>query len=148
MSAKEDLKLDKYNLELEAERQASLLGQYSEDLSEAEKDLNRLKNKLNVEESEIAYSVRKEGKTPHGVKATVDAVREYVAIQPEVIELQEKIEDKRYEVNMLKSAISALEHKKSMITNLVKLQIQGYYNANGPGTKADAAGDSIQDQLN
>lgn len=123
-----DKLIDKYNLDTENARLPGLVYDYSAALAEEEKELTFLQNKLKVDYAKKAYDIQLAGKTPHGVKATRDVVDGYVSMDYEIIGLEESIAAQQHKVKLHKAALEAILHKKTSLSNLVRLQTMDYFN--------------------
>lgn len=140
----EDIVLNKYKLEDECEKHSGIYHYYSELLSTQKAKLDVEKDKLVMMESEIELEVRKN--PPEDIpKLTESSIKSYLGQHPVLIEQRNKINDIKKEIYHLDTAVTSLEHKKSMISYLVTLYSMKYYSA--PNTdKRTSRQDDIQDE--
>jgi hypothetical protein len=148
LDLKEDLQIDEYNLEQEAVKHASLLYDYSEELSDQKDALGRAELDLQVTEAQKAYEIRK-GIYPRaeGIKVTNDVVSELITTDPEVQTKRQAVLDLKRIVGKFAAAVNSIEHKKSMIKNLVDLFIHNYYNDVTPSKPRGTKGKNVDSQI-
>lgn len=132
----DDIKINKYKLEEECEKQASIYFYWAEKLAEAKTRLDEAvdKSKLISAQSEMAirknwddkYSNKYGKQTENGIKAVLE-------IEMEVS--RQNIRDAQSEVNILQASVNALEHRKYELDNLTTLLVKGFYAAPNGGRR-------------
>lgn len=117
-----DARINRFALELEAERQPSLMAEWGERLANAKKDRDNKEINLKTVMAEKGNHFRETL-----AKATADAVKDSVLASPEVQTAQRELVEADYLVSMLYSAVNAIEQKKGMIEALQKLYLGNYF---------------------
>ena len=120
-----DVGLDRFALELECEKQASIFMYWSEKLADAEKEVRRLSMRLDYTKSKLSYDIRKQNKSDK--KLTEGMVSAEIEINEEVLKINEDLLKAHHTVGILSGAIKGLTQKKSEIDNLRALLISGFY---------------------
>ena len=142
----EHLKLDKFNLEKEACQQASIYQYYAQMVADKQKELDH-KN-LQYENAEADFKIEIKCQNP---KLTIDQVASCVAKDSSLYEKRSQIIEIKHELATLKTMVTALEQKKSMIEVEVKLQNNALYQQNsdiGDHSSAEWAEETLRKQLN
>lgn len=120
----DELTVDKYNLDVEAEKQSRLMLEWSVALAVASKERDKLKEQSAAKKAELigrGHAGENTGKnTDAGLKAWVESHPEYTILSNQLVEAEEH-------VNLLFAAKNAIDHKKSMIETIAKLWLGGYY---------------------
>jgi len=138
----EEIKVDRYNLEVLLEGQAELYGKYAKAWAEAVAEREKLARRIKIEkdklkeiEAELDAMVRvdweeygfKKAPTESAIRSWIILQSEYKIQQKEIYRLDlEKIECFRIE-NRLDGAKYAFDHRKSSLEGLTKLMLGGYY---------------------
>lgn len=117
-----DVRLNRFALELEAERQASLMAHYGGELAEAKNARDKCRIELDVLKAEKANHYRQSL-----AKATVDAVKDAVTADLEVTAKEREFADCTRLVDLTYATLNAIEQKKGMIETLSKLYLANYY---------------------
>ena len=123
-----DLEIDALTLDIELLEQPQKYFKYSEELSEANRELDRLKLKYEIMQAKLDIKIRTK-LTQEGVKATENLIRSTVVQETEFSTISNELSDQKKEVDILSSGVKAFEQRKSSIENLVKLQAQNYFAA-------------------
>lgn len=122
--------IDPDKLEEEIFSQPGLYMEFSEIYSEAEKKREKLKNKLEILEADLDFRIRSKPEM-FGLESlksvTESLVKNTIQRQDEVQALNEKIIQANYDLNRVKFAITALEHKKKMLEKSVDLYNGQYF---------------------
>jgi len=146
----EDLKINRFKLEDEAENQPSLFYHYSEIASEARENRDKAKAKLKETEARIGLDYRS-GKRVSEAKLTEASIAAAVDTDPEVMEARKKYLSAEAELGKAVSAEEAMQQRKAMIGHLVQLYTMQYYSkphgSRGDGAEAEAS-DAVNDALN
>jgi len=146
---KEDVMINRFSLEEESEKQASLFYYWSELLVDARNDRDRAKGKYKQTMSQAQLDYRSGVKELES-KLTEKAIEAAVECDKDVIVARNAFFEAEKEVNRLEAAVNSMGQKKSMLGHLVQLFTQQYY-ANPSGskyTKQDDASDTMNKKLN
>ena len=127
MNFKENLEIDAFNLDSEWLNQPCRFFDVSEQLADAKKELDLVKLSLEVTEAEL-YKDVKENPDNYGLdKVTEKAIDACVKDSNKYKDAVKEVIDKKHEVDIFSSAVTAFEHRKKALENLVYLQTQQYY---------------------
>lgn len=128
-SFKELMNIDQMALDQEWLHQPGLFMRYASELSEASRDCDKQKEKLETVKSELMLDISKDPEK-YGLQKTTQALMDATlqTMEDYQKEVQEYI-DKKYEKDMLLNAVRALEQRKSALENLVKLHGQNYFSS-------------------
>jgi len=126
MNFEDDLKIDEDSLNMECIRQPKLYMQYAEQVAEAERALNNSKLTLDVARANTDSDIRKDAKEK-GEKVTEAIVATKILADECIIKQMEVVNNYRKNYSILQSAVKAMDHKKTMINNLVSLWIGSYF---------------------
>ena len=135
MSYESDMHIDEDALDVELLEQPSLMAKYSRLLAESKRDRDLAKEALDLKKAEINLDIRDHPQDYKLEKVTVDAVEACILMEDEFKAAQKELNDTNFEVNVLQGIISAIEHRKSALENLVKLYGQNYFS--GPAIPHD-----------
>jgi hypothetical protein len=127
MSYEEDMYIDESALDIELLDQPSLMAKYSRLLAEAKRDRDIAKEALDLKKAEINLDVRDHPQNYSLEKVTVDSVEACILQQDDYKEALKELNDANYEVNVLQGVVSAIDHRKSALENLVRLYGQNYF---------------------
>ena len=126
MNFENDLKIDQDSLDMECIRQPKLYMQYAEQVAEAERALNNSKLTLDIARANTDSDIRKDAKEK-GEKVTEAIVANKILADKDIIKQMEVVNNYRKNYSILQSAVKAMDHKKTMINNLVSLWIGSYF---------------------
>ena len=121
--------IDLNYLEFEAARQPKLYYQISKELADKKAELDEVERGLSLLHADLAKRVRSNpGKygldekklTETGIKSVVMTIKKYT----DRLAVESKL---KYEIDLLKGVLNALEHKKRMIEQEVTLHGQNYF---------------------
>ena len=133
-----DLQIDHDALDVEWLRQASLFMKYAIEATEARTKLDRAKERLDVVRAELGMIVRNElAKT--GGKTTEAVVNSAIIQKSAYQDATEDVIQKKYDMDLLISAVKAFDQRKDALENLVRLQGQQYFA--GPSEPRDLGGE-------
>lgn len=118
-----DNTLDIHNLGEEVTRQSSRYHRWSREWANSVLDRDRVKNLLEAKRYEIEVSIR-DSSPSKLTEATVKALTE---LDKEVSKLRDDLIDANYNVNQLQVAKIAMEQKKDMLDNAVRMYQTGYW---------------------
>jgi BMFP domain-containing protein YqiC len=122
MNVDNDLNIDEDNLEMEWLRQASLYAKYSELVAESEYKMNHTKEKLEILESNLDIDIRKSNS-----KITENNIKSQIKIDEGRVGLNNLYLKRRKEFFIVSKILTALEHKKKALENLVSMNLNIYY---------------------
>lgn len=123
----EDVQVDKYALDLEAERQPHLMQKWLDLLTQAQAELSRSKEVMNNIDAKLFLQAKTEGVPELGQKPTEATVKAWVHSQPDYKKAQRRKRKAENDVQYLQNARSILEHRKAMIKVESDLWICGYF---------------------
>jgi len=126
---KDSFEIDQNRLNWECVRQPKLYLKYAEELAEAKQALEEAKTALEVIKADLSLSIRKDPDTYGLDKITEAVVSSTITLQQKCIEQNQEVIDKKYDVDMLQSAVITLDHRKRMIESLVTLHGQNYFSS-------------------
>jgi uncharacterized protein (UPF0179 family) len=126
MGYQQDKQVDFNNLHFEWVRQVDLAHDYGVELAEASKAVNNAEEVVKVEEAKAANRVR-ESYAASGGKVTVDQVKFDTVLDPKYTEAREAIIKLRYELDLVKAAVKAIDDKKRALENAVVLFTREYW---------------------
>ncbi len=131
-----DLEIDKYALDAECMDQPRRFIHWAELLAEATAMKDRSDQALEVTKAQVEQEVRINPEAFGIDKVTEAAIKSHTTTHPKVIKAYEEWVQAKYQVNILFAAKEALEQRKSMLENLVKLFLSGYWS--DPKIKGEA----------
>lgn len=127
--------VDKHALDEEWEKQAALYEKYALLLAEAKEVLNKRKAKLDLITAEVGHNARK-NPARFGLDKITDATIKDAVLRSKQHQKGMRLRIKaQHRVDVLEATVSALEHKKKALENLVYLHGQSYFAA--PKFKGD-----------
>jgi hypothetical protein len=132
----DDIKINKYKLEEECEKQASIYFYWAEKLALAKTLLDEAIDKSKLIAAQTEMAIRKnwddEYLAKYG-KSTENSIKSVLEIKME--ESRQNIRDAQSEVNILQASVNALEHRKYELDNLTTLLVKGFYAAPNGGRR-------------
>lgn len=124
---KKDLEIDKYALDAECMDQPRKFMEWSENLADAMAELDRADQKLDVKKAQVEQDIRKDPDKYYVDKVTDASVKAAVTVDGQVKEAHEAWVQAKHQVGILMAARGAMEQRRSMLENLVKLFLSGYW---------------------
>lgn len=124
-----DFTPDRDALDEEWVRQPELYHQYAVDLADARLDLEEKKNKLEVIRAELDKDIRTSPEDYELQKITETAISATILTQSRYTKGLERVNKARHRVDVLTAAVTALDHKKKALENLVYLHGQDYFSS-------------------
>jgi hypothetical protein len=142
LNFKEQLKLDKHNLDLCAIEQPELYAKWATEWADAVNRRDRMKDKLSVIRSECDAAVR-EIPARYGwdnpLKTPTEAfINSAVTGHPDMVTANEDYLSAVHEANLLEVAKQSFEQRRRMIEILVQLYVSSYFSGNKDFDKAYA----------
>jgi hypothetical protein len=142
----EDIQINKYKLEEECERHSGMYFYWAQKLADAKSELNRAEDKLKLTNADRELFLRSHWNDDKYGKMTEGGVKAVLECDSKVIEQKATVNKAQEEVNSLNAAVSALEHRKSELDNLVTLLVKGFYSAPNGG-KREGVNESASREL-
>jgi hypothetical protein len=142
---REDVKINRFKLELECSDHSSVYLYWSEQLTEYKAKLDEIKTRMDYKGAEVELELRKN--PPEGLKVTESAIMAMIKTNKEINNLAQEFNEARKALNLLSAAVVSLEHRKSMLENLRHLFIAGYYSRAGDGTPKQSGSDQAEDTM-
>lgn len=119
-----ELNIDPDALDVELVRQPGLYFRYSKMLAEAEKKVSSFKDELSMVRADLDKEIRSNAgdkkPTENQITNAINADERYGVANAKLIEAL-------YEMNVIQGAVRAMDHRKSALSDLVKLQGQSYF---------------------
>lgn len=123
---KDDLSIDKFNLDKELVSQAQLFMSYGEDHAEAVAERDLLKRRLEVERAQKALLIRKQPDEYGFTKVTDKAVEALIDTDKDIVALENIFIEARKQVMILDTAKEAFDQRRSTLIMLCKLYLGEY----------------------
>jgi len=120
-----DLKLDELDERLL--EQAKLAYETGRELADAKNELEQAKAKLDVVRAEVEREITENPQAFGLAKTTVSAISAAVETDKRVRGMREDLLDKKHIVDLIGAKMTALEHRKRALENLVALHGQQYF---------------------
>jgi DNA-binding transcriptional LysR family regulator len=122
-----DIAIDEHRLDEEWVRQPRLYHVYSLKTADARWAMDQAKAHFELVQAELDAAIR-DDPLGYGLEK-ISEVRLAACIvkQPEYLEALEALNNARHKVQVFQAAVSALDHKKGALENLVKLRLAEYY---------------------
>lgn len=119
--------LDKHQLDEEWINQPELYYVHSTNLTEAKRDYELSKSKLELVSAEIKMDIRKNPSNYGLDKVTEDAIKTALVLSNEYKEQDKATIESKYKVDSLQAIVDALDHRKKALENLVHLFGMNYF---------------------
>lgn len=129
-----DISINKFKLDEECLSHSAIYARYAQAQAEAKTLVSMAKDNLELTQAE-RYDVIKENFEKDGIKATIPMMEKAVLCDEEVIKAKKKVREAEDVYAKLSVSVSAFEHRKSELDNLVKLYCAGYFST--PSSSAD-----------
>jgi predicted nuclease with TOPRIM domain len=124
---KEDIKINRYRLERNAQEHSSVYLHYAEKLAEAKTEFNNAKDNLDYIKATTEMKYRKMKELPDNLKKVEASYSNLVHTDDDVLKAKIRITKAKEELDLMEAAVRSLEHRKDQISNLTKLWLGGYY---------------------
>jgi len=149
---KENIKIDKYSLDLEFEKHPMLYHEFAMDMVGAEDEKDQAKDKLELLRAQLDVQIRDNPKKFGLEKITEAAISSTILQTNEYKEAQEYYNNTVGNLRILRIAVESLNQKKVALENLVKLYLGEYYSKEAPReikeNAAERVADFIHEDLN
>lgn len=123
----QDVQIDENALDVEWLKQPSLMIKYARFVAEARKLEDIARERLEFIRAKLDQKIRKDPEGYGLSKITETAIQNCIVQQPEYIAANREASDARYEYDIAKGVVQAIDHRKSALENLVKLHGQQYF---------------------
>ncbi len=123
------LQIDRHRLDDECVEQPRLYFHYAAELDNARHELDRAKAMLELVDAELDLAIRSDPESFGLTKITESSLRSMIVVQVKHVKAQEKILRAKDNVNILGTAVSALDQKKKSIEGLIQLQLANYFSS-------------------
>jgi len=122
-----DLQVDPDNLDREWIGQPRMYFRYAEELATARKIWDMAKVELELVKAELSLSIRSDPEKFGLAKTTESSISATVLLQPVYVKAQREVIELKYLMEVLSSAVTSLDHRKSTLQNMVQLRLANYY---------------------
>ena len=135
-----DLGINKYKLDEECLSHSVLYYRYGELLADAKNEVGVLTDALKLKMGEANTGIRNRF-IQKDQKFTEAVITSEVEKDTGVIEAREDLRKAELTYARLQAGVSAFEHRKSQLDNLVKLYVSGYFSTPSPGGTKETIND-------
>ncbi len=123
----EDLYIDDQALDFEWLDQPNLMFKYTRLHAKAKKELDRVKEKMDMVIAELDRDIRSNPGVFGIDKITETIIRNTIILQKKYTKVKKELIEAQYEVHMIGGAVSAVEHRKQALENMSKLLALEYF---------------------
>ena len=138
-----DLSIDKYKLDDECLSHSVLYYRYSEMMANAKNEVGILADALKLKMGEANVEIRNRF-TKKEIKFTEAVINAEVEKNEEVIAAREELREAEVNYARIHAGVSAFEHRKGQLDNIVRLYCAGYFSTPSSAGKPK---DSINEQV-
>lgn len=124
--------IDKFNLDQEWIDQPRLYFTYAERLAEAREKYERMVSQRDLVEAQLDRDIRKNPMDYGLEKITEPAVEKAVLLDKGRMKAHEAVVRAKYTVEVLAAKVTALDHRKKALENLVSLFLANYFSEPKP----------------
>lgn len=142
MDYEKDLKIDRYNLELEWERQPQLYVKWAENHADAILERDRKKESLDLLKAELYMEIVKKHLEKGDKKPTESMIANLILQHKDFKVASERYLEFKRDAEYLAGAKEGMQHKKTALEHLSRLFINSYYAE--PNIPSDAKVDSFE----
>ena len=126
-SIKEDLRVDIYNLHIEAQLYPALVEKWGTRLAEAKEEIKQAKDKLDMVYADLDFKIRNDPDEYEVKKVTNETVKSAIMRETEHQQANENYLKACKNVDIIQVACNTIDAKKSTIKHEVELYIAGYF---------------------
>lgn len=126
-------------------KQSSLFQYYGKLAVNAKREAAQAKLRLKQATSEKELSIREKAQKD-GAKITENQIKAMLGVDSDLITLENELIDAEATAGLLENARWAMDHKKSMIDDAVRLEVSGGFNGGIEGAIADGVRLSIKNK--
>ena len=142
LNFEQDLSIDKYKLDQECVTHSALYYRYSELVANAKNQVGVLQDNLKLIMGEVNIAIRNK-LTKDEIKITEALVNAEVEKSQKVSDAREELREAELNLARLQAGVSAFEHRKSQLDNLVKLYCSGYFSTPNTSGKKDSINEQV-----
>jgi hypothetical protein len=107
--------------------QPKLYLQYAKQLADTRRDLDQAKSELDLCRAELDKMIRTDPGEYKIDKVSEKAIENCIVTQTEYVEAMDKVLDAKHAVDINQAFVTALDHRKRALENLVDLHGQSYF---------------------
>lgn len=122
-----DIHPDQHKLDEEWVNQPQLRFRYGAELADARKRLTEAKAAMTITEAELEMAIRESPEKFDLPKVTEAAVKATVLIQEEYQACRQLVINTQHDVDIIEAAVTAIDHRKHALQDLVSLYLSGYF---------------------
>lgn len=122
-----DVKIDPDALDVCWLEQADLMRRYAVHAAQTERELDNAKEALDTGKAEIEMLIRADPASWGLEKVTEGAIQSTIQLQDQYEELNTRYIDAKYEHNVARAAVRAIEQRRAALENLVQLLKASYF---------------------
>ena len=122
-----NLTIDRLRLEEEWVRQPNQYHNWAVLAADAQAEYDTAKSRLEVVKAELYRDIRDDPDGYDLTKVTEVALNNTIPLQPEFQMAVKRVNEAKHDLEVVKAAVDALEHKKRALTMLVELWTKEYY---------------------
>lgn len=119
--------IDREQLDTEWMRQAELFFKHASRLADAKRDLESVRAEQEVTYAELDQAIRANPEQYDLKKISEGAIKQAILSQGKYSEINIMVGQLKHKVDILQAAVSALDHRKRALENLVELWSQDYW---------------------
>lgn len=119
--------IDRNKLDLECEQHADVFFNACVELTEAKERVELLERLYKKKRGEIFIQMKKDPIMFNLDNASDKTCEQYLLNEPELVQLEERLLSLQSEVAIRQAFVSALDHRKRMLSDLVTLHGQSYF---------------------
>ncbi len=123
-----ELKIDREDLDSEWLSQPQLYFRYAKKVIEAEDELSKVKEKLDICTAELDAKIRERAKL-NDEKITEKLIENKIIKDEDHSMALKEFNRSKSDLNLLQAGLKAIEQRKSALENLVKLYCAGYFSS-------------------
>lgn len=127
LNYEKDLKIDEDALDLELLDQASLFMKYAKHLAEMRKDLEEIKQMLDIKKADLDKSIRENPEKFKIEKVTEGSISSAILTDKDFQRVSQGYLNAKYEVDMAQAAVNSMNMRKEMLEGMIKLLAQSYF---------------------
>jgi hypothetical protein len=144
LNYEEDVRIDPEALDVEWLKQAELMKKYAIHAADTKKEMDEIKEQIDVTKARIEMNIRKEPEKYNLPKVTEGAIQSTIILQEEYQELVQEYTEAKYENDVAIAAVRAIDQKKTALENLVRLLSASYFA--GPQAPRDLSGEWLKER--
>jgi len=124
---KDDLIIDKYDLDGEWLKQPIIFSKWSMEYSQAILERDRAKQKVELVRAQLDLKIRSNPKDYGLEKVTESSVNSIISLEKEYKDALEELNQAVYNLSVMSAAKEAIDQKRAALENLTKLFLAGYW---------------------